>query len=185
MDKSKLTAMARTKPSKPLQGLLSNPVLLNSPILDFGCGRGMDVDTLNYGGFPAIGYDPNNPVYTAFPRGTFPTVLMFYVLNVLRPVDRSVVLRRAWSHVKPGGRLIIATRPISCVSQHARRAECDGKPWKACSDGFLTGTGTFQCGLDYAQLSYLIKGLPNLWDSYRFPPQKFGKACACVIKAPR
>jgi hypothetical protein len=56
-DKSKNTAISRTKPSKPIKLLIKSNQLYGH-ILDYGCGKGADVQYLNrINGIKCCGYD--------------------------------------------------------------------------------------------------------------------------------
>lgn len=79
MNKPHKTARARKTLSAPAQ-FLQQQGLLKGRVLDYGCGRGFDADTLGI-----HGYDPHwRP---KLPRGQFDTVLCTFVLNVLPTVE--------------------------------------------------------------------------------------------------
>ena len=75
------TAISRSKPSAPAQWLYDNrSVPADRSVLDYGCGRGKDVDHFYW-----EGYDPNSPdEELRLPiAGEFDTILCTYVLNVI------------------------------------------------------------------------------------------------------
>ncbi|HFA48404.1 MAG TPA: methyltransferase domain-containing protein [Bacteroidetes bacterium] len=101
------TVKERIKPSLPVKVLLERN-LIQGRVLDFGCGLGMDLKHLNKIGFETIGYDPYyQPEY---PKGKFDTIICFYVLNVLLPIEQSHVLMAISELLKPGGRAFYAVR---------------------------------------------------------------------------
>jgi len=90
------TAISRTKPSAPMMWL-SNNNLLRGRCLDFGCGRGFDVDYFNI-----EGYDPH--YRPEFPKGSFDTITCIYVLNTLPlEAERQQVIKSVLSLLSPGG----------------------------------------------------------------------------------
>jgi 2-polyprenyl-3-methyl-5-hydroxy-6-metoxy-1,4-benzoquinol methylase len=101
------TRRAGGKPSAPLSWALRQG-LLRGPILDFGCGRGDDVEALRREGFEAEGYDPTHRPQR--PAGRFRTVVCNYVVNVLPVEDEPALLEDLESYVEPGGAAYIATR---------------------------------------------------------------------------
>lgn len=102
------TAMARTKPSAPLQWLLSKQ-LIKGTVLDYGCGQGADVRFLDTQ-FSTVGYDPHWKPNELSPGARFDTVLCTYVLNVITPEEEAAVLVRLGQLVEPGGEIFIAVR---------------------------------------------------------------------------
>lgn len=178
---STLTAIRRKKMSLPLRTLLARPeVKENDRILDFGCGLGDDVRALRYGGFDAEGYDPGVRTpneFRVFPWGErYDLVTMTYVLNTLRRDARRVPLEMAWSLVKPGGRLFVATRTKREVDYEAYDGpSTDRRPfWTPDDDGWLTSKGTFQRGFELADLELLGWHLfTDLHSIYRIPAKGF------------
>jgi hypothetical protein len=71
------TATRRGKHSAPAKWLHENGHLVG-PVLDYGCGRGDDVDH-----FEIDGYDPSGPSYQHLPHRWYRTILCTYVLNVI------------------------------------------------------------------------------------------------------
>ncbi len=104
-----LTAIARTSASAPLQWLL-NDLWVISSVLDYGCGKGMDVEHLNNMGFEAYGYDPHYRP-NGIPLIQSNTVLCTYVLNVIEDkATRDDIVARLIGYTKPGGYVFITVR---------------------------------------------------------------------------
>lgn len=106
-DNSKFTAIERTKPSFPLNKLLSRK-LISGEVLDFGCGFGYDADYLNGQGFSCDKFDPN--YFPDFPTKKYDTILCFYVLNVLEKEQQFKVLLQISQLLKPSGKAYFALR---------------------------------------------------------------------------
>jgi len=143
------TAMSRNRMSAPTAYLLSRS-MLGGYMLDFGCGKGKDVQTLKEMGFKIVGYDPHyQPIR---PMGMFDSIIMNYVLNVIStPNSRPLVMRSAFELLNKGGILYIATRNKKDINS------CSLK-WYAHNDGYITKKNTFQVGLDYEDLAmYFIQ----------------------------
>ena len=87
------TAIARPGPSAPAKKLTPciERVLAESSlnpsvrgVLDYGCGRGADVNYFRSLGIDAGGYDPHAPFgFAESPTGVFMVVTLIFVLNVL------------------------------------------------------------------------------------------------------
>lgn len=121
--------------------MLSRPVALafedgvlseGQSVLDYGCGRGGDIDRLSQLGLNASGWDPthrpNAPLVEA------DVVNLGYVINVIENLaERKEALRKAWSLARRA--LVVAARP----AWEAR--DVRGKPH---ADGILTAKDTFQ-----------------------------------------
>jgi len=145
------TAITRRKPSRPLRAALKLTAV-RGRVLDYGCGRGTDVAELAELGYKVVGYDPH--YQPATPRGTFHTVLMTYVINVLKAPKRNEALQAAWAYVKPTGRLIVTARTerdIESAAEHGR--------WQCIGRGYLTSAGTYQCGYTLTQLQRVLRQL--------------------------
>jgi DNA phosphorothioation-associated putative methyltransferase len=139
MDKSKNTAIGRTKASLPLRDILST-YRVAEPVIDYGCGRGADVAYLKEQGIVAIGYDPNH--YPKKPTIAGMTVLNTYVLNVIDDEQvRIDVLKNIVSCCADNGRIYVTTRTEKEINSLASKTG-----WTPKNDGFLTKSGTFQKG---------------------------------------
>lgn len=149
IDSSPSTAMARQGPSKPIGRLIASiDQTKHKSVLDYGCGRGADVRAMLRAGLDATGFDPYwNPTR---PKGRFDIVSCIYVLNVIiRPLDRLGLLEAIDTHSDGG--LFIAVRSAKEVAAEAARAG-----WSSIGDGFLTGSGTFQCGYTVESLGAML-----------------------------
>ena len=71
--------------------------------LDYGCGRGADVNYFRSLGIDADGYDPHAPFgFAESPAGLFMVVTLIFVLNVLPTVEaRLEVMRGAAARLAP------------------------------------------------------------------------------------
>lgn len=99
-DNSHLTAISRSVPSLPLRCLLKKE-LIESPVLDYGSGKGMDFRTLKELGFDAYCYDPYYSPQQ--PTIKFRCVLCTYVLNVVQKPVRAYILKAIDSLLLEGG----------------------------------------------------------------------------------
>lgn len=128
-----LTAIGRAGLSMPARQALVDQVLsAQTTVLDYGSGRGQDLDRLRQLGISASGWDP----YFAAERPPTPhdVVLVTYVLNVIESsLEREQALRTAWENAQRV--LVVSTR----LTWDARRVRGD-----AIEDGVLTSRGTFQ-----------------------------------------
>jgi hypothetical protein len=127
------TAMSRTALSRPMELAFQDGVLARGQsVLDYGCGRGGDVDRLRQLGVESSGWDPSHRPET--PLLEADVVNLGYVLNVIEDqAERRDALRRAWSLARSC--LVVAARP----AWEAR--EVKGRPH---GDGILTAKSTFQ-----------------------------------------
>lgn len=132
------TAIARKGPSVPLKHAFYLNAITGR-VLDFGCGKGADVRELKQRGFSVVGYDPH--FCPKRPRGKFDTVLMTYVVNVLKVNIRDRAIREAWGYVKAGGNLIITARTENEIGVAAKKGNWQRTDW-----GYVTGKGTYQRG---------------------------------------
>lgn len=87
------TAISRRGPSAPLKFILKKEKI-NSPVLDYGCGKGADskhLDSLNYSVTP---YDPYwSPKNMDDKSNYYNTIICNYVLNVVdEPEEKEVLL---------------------------------------------------------------------------------------------
>ena len=98
--------MHRRAPSRPLREILAktkNAWYFGDIILDYGCGRGADVEYLRELGFTAAGYDPNHapalheshPLVEQCPTAGYDVIFCTFVLNVVEcPGVRQGILER-------------------------------------------------------------------------------------------
>lgn len=127
------TAIARSALSRPIVIALDDGLLPpGTTILDYGCGRGGDVQRLAALGYEVEGWDP---IYR--PEGErrpSDVVNLGYVVNVIESqAERSEALRSAWA----------LTRSILIV---AARLDWESRYLTGCeyNDGLVTTKGTFQ-----------------------------------------
>jgi hypothetical protein len=151
------TAMSRSEPSKVADALRMSGFLAKaSRILDYGCGRGRDVEFYRSLGIAADGYDPYPGFgWTALPEGEYDLISIAFVLNVIyNPYERLKALRAAVKYLAPSGCLVVATRSPWSISREAK-----SKGWDRFNDGFISheGRGTFQKGIGRAELVSLVE----------------------------
>ena len=154
------TAIARRGASGPATALRPciERVLAVSPkdpsvrgVLDYGCGRGADVNYFRSLGIDVCGYDPHAPFgFAESPTALFMVVTLIFVLNVLPTAEaRLEVMRGAAARLAPEGALIVATRSTATIRREAAR-----NGWRAWGDGFVSHERrcTFQHGMDAEEI---------------------------------
>jgi DNA phosphorothioation-associated putative methyltransferase len=127
------TAISRTDLSKPVTQALEDGVIVpNRSVLDYGCGRGGDVQRLGELGYRVSGWDPAfAPDELLQPADV---VNIGYVVNVIESAaERADALRRAWELARWG--MIVAAR------LDWQTLGLDSQPL---NDGVITARGTFQ-----------------------------------------
>lgn len=100
--KSHLTAISRSKVSKPVEYLIQKN-LLQGDILDYGCGYGYDALALGADFYDKY-YYPEKPVRQ------YDTIICNYVLNVVSEDEELEILRDIQRLLKPNGRAYISVR---------------------------------------------------------------------------
>ena len=154
------TARTRKKPSYPLRLAFGNLwVCWGHSVLDYGCGRGSDVQWLNARDGDAEGYDPHEPFGYSEPpsRAAYQVVLCTYVINVLDTVEaRKRVIVDAWKRVAPNGKLVLTSRSAKDIKASAKRGG-----WPAHNDGYWSrqNRGMFQKGHTLDEMLSLVGGL--------------------------
>ena len=141
-----LTAMARRALSRPVQIAIEHEVISQTKTwLDYGCGRGFDVDALTNLGWKVKGWDPVHRKSTK--KTPAKVVSLVYVVNVIEREDERVqVLLDAWKLTKEC--LVVAAR-----LDH-ERDEAHVRPF---ADGWLTSKGTFQRFFEQSDLRNWIE----------------------------
>lgn len=155
MDKSRLTQMTRTAPSRPTRWLLETRTVENKTVLHHGRGKAfVDSVAMWEAGAVVTEYDPNVPGIDDpdVLHQHYDVVVSNFVLNVLPPVERDRVLDEIMRAVKFGGVAYIAVRTD----------KVNGTPVE---DGVLTSRGTFQAQLDAAGWTYFFGCIPIRVDS--------------------
>jgi len=110
-DTSYKTAIKRTDASAPLKYLLSqNKISDTQMILDYGCGRGKDVEVLAQNGYSVGGYDPHWKNDKDLLNYKYDVVLCTYVLNVVGPKIRKQIISELKNLTFPGGKIYITVR---------------------------------------------------------------------------
>jgi len=113
MSKFHRTAMSRKNFSTPVQFLLKKGLLeKGKTILDYGCGRGGDVQRLAHEGFDIEGFDINGD-YNNYEvlDVRYDIVMNNFVLNVVQdPIDRFHIEEHLIWNLEDGGTAFIAVR---------------------------------------------------------------------------
>jgi len=145
------TAMTRNKPSLPLKlAIQKGFIQKDTTILDYGSGKGFDVKYLESLGIPVASYDKY--FQPTLPEGTFHTVFLSYVLNVIVDrQERETTLCQAFS--KATDRLIVSVRTY--------RDLANVKTATPYLDGYITSANTFQhFFMDY-EIERILFSLPG------------------------
>ena len=104
------TAIKRSGPSAPLKAVESE-LNKDTLILDYGCGRGADVDYLKINGYNICGYDPHwMPVDLSSKAELFDVILCTYVLNVLPKSHEDGIILDIKSHLSESGKAFVSVR---------------------------------------------------------------------------
>jgi 2-polyprenyl-3-methyl-5-hydroxy-6-metoxy-1,4-benzoquinol methylase len=104
------TAISRTTASAPTKWLAKEHRLLGK-VLDWGCGRGKDVEWLREASIPAEGYDPHWRRYNDFYEGEFDIIICNFVLNTIEdPKEREATLKNMLVYLRQNGRAYVSIR---------------------------------------------------------------------------
>jgi len=144
----------RAAPSLPTQWAYANGYV-QSVVLDWGCGKSPDAHWLLGLGFETIAYDPFHkpqPHPNDIDFSTVKTILLNYVINVLEPDVRVLLLQEIAVRAAKDTRLVVAARTHCRTNILARRYQ-----WTRHSDGYLTGARTFQSGFTTKTLKALCE----------------------------
>lgn len=128
-----------------------------SSILDFGCGRGADVNYYRESGIQDVhGYDPHRDFgYDQLPQREFDVITMAFVLNVLPdPWSRVKAIQQAAQFLKPTGCMLIVTRSPNEIEAQAHKGK-----WPRHNDGYWSHErkGTFQRGISANEIGLLAR----------------------------
>lgn len=100
------TATKRNKPSAPAKWIFKNIGFATYDTLDYGCGRGDDVEY-----FGIRGWDMNGDSWWNLGHDKFETILCSYVLNVIpSEYDRKQVISHIQKHLTPKGIAYLTVR---------------------------------------------------------------------------
>mgnify|MGYP003503236402 FL=1 len=149
------TAISRQKMSRPMKKLLESGKFDNVRVLDYGCGKGFDVEYLNSMGFDIKGYEPfASDKYLQLPSGKFDIVTSNYVLNVVEnPQERKELIEKMKK--MSNGEVYITVR--------ADKKSINSTTWKSYNDGYLTPKGTFQKIYDEKSLKEEFGNVEICW----------------------
>jgi len=144
------TAITRYKFSRPIQTIIEYGLLdQDKSLLDYGCGRGDDVNGLREMGFSVSAWDP--VYHPDSPKKPADIVNLGFVLNVIEdPVERAEVLHEAYELSK---KLLVVSTLMESTS-----TPVVGRPYK---DGILTSRNTFQKYFQQNELQQYIEDVLN------------------------
>ncbi|VEG45355.1 DNA phosphorothioation-associated putative methyltransferase [Mycolicibacterium flavescens] len=139
------TAIGRGDLSMPVRQSLRDGILQSDlSVLDFGCGRGQDVERLRRMGFQSKGWDPHFSPETDLDVNQI--VLLNYVLNVIEnPAERQQTLASAWALTSRV--LVVACR---------LKWELSSINGVTSGDGLVTSRNTFQHFYSPGELRKLV-----------------------------
>jgi len=110
-DLSYKTAIKRKTLSRPLKYLLKyGEIFKDDWILDYGCGRGDDVEWLESNGYDVRGWDPTWCKNTNYMYRSYDVVLCTYVLNVVNKNVRQQIIKRLKDLTHHRGSVYITVR---------------------------------------------------------------------------
>jgi DNA phosphorothioation-associated putative methyltransferase len=139
------TALHRNDLSRPISlALEAGLITPDASVLDYGCGRGGDIERLRRRGISCVGWDPVHR-----PRGTrreADVVNLGYVINVIEdPTERAETLLTAWGYAR---RLLVVAAMTKYDARLGRH--------EAFEDGYLSSRGTFQKLYSQSELRSLL-----------------------------
>lgn len=140
------TAISRNKHSKPYKHMIENNIIHEGmKILDFGCGRGFDVEALKGQGYNIYGYDKFQPLWddkdVIHYNNKYDLITCNYVMNVIEEENERWYLLETMKGLS--NRVILSVR----ADKKAIREN-----WKKYNDGYITNSGTFQKFYDLQEL---------------------------------
>ena len=129
------TAISRQKMSRPMKKMYESKMFDKKRVLDFGCGKGFDVEYLkNEGKIDITGYEPYAcDKYLQYPTGKFDIVTNNYVLNVIENVEER---KNLVEEMKKLADLVVIT--VRCDKKSIKST------WIPYNDGYMTPKNTFQ-----------------------------------------
>lgn len=170
---TKRTARARAVESLPARHFYSaiEPASTwETSVLDWGCGRGADLEFYERMGLIALGYDPNFPSCDGYSARKYDYITCFYVLCVLPKNERAAVLKRAKKHLAKNGKIFIAVRSKSEINKYSSK-------WEKFEDGYITGANTFQHGFTNDELKTLVESVGLSYSKWNH-----GAYVGCIAK---
>lgn len=160
------TAVARKEPSVPARQAIEKykPKIGFKSILDWGCGKGMDISYFNDMDLSCEGYDPH--FFPDKPGGLFDFAMCTYVLNVIAiRNERIECLKEIRKRLKHDGHVLVTVRPAKQIYDIAF-SYIKGKPswqrgrahqWNKFADGYVTTRGNFQAIMSVNTLTDLVE----------------------------
>ncbi|MFF9429405.1 DNA phosphorothioation-associated putative methyltransferase [Streptomyces sp. NPDC014746] len=144
----RLTAIGRTALSVPArQAFADRQLVPERTILDYGCGRGDDVSSLQRLDCQITGWDPYYRPESKLEQAD--VVLLTYVLNVIEdPTERRNTLMQAWQLANT---VLIASARLTWEKSKVRGHEF--------GDGLITSRQTFQHLFGASELREYVEGV--------------------------
>ncbi|MFE6481496.1 DNA phosphorothioation-associated putative methyltransferase [Streptomyces sp. NPDC057757] len=144
----RLTAIGRAALSVPArQALADRQLVPERTILDYGCGRGGDVRSLDRLDCRITGWDPYYQPETKLEQAD--VVLLTYVLNIIEdPAERRRSLLQAWELANT---VLVASARLTWEKSKVRGEEF--------GDGLLTSRQTFQHLFGASELRNYVEGV--------------------------
>ena len=117
-----------------MKKMLDSSLFDGKRVLDYGCGKGFDVEYLKNLGFDIKGYEPYAcDKYLEVPVGKFDIVVNNYVLNVIEDASERANLVETMKNLAD---MVVITVRADMKSIKAT--------WTPMNDGYLTPKNTFQ-----------------------------------------
>ena len=128
------TAISRQKMSRPMKKMYESGKFDNKRVLDYGCGKGFDVEYLKERKIDIQGYEPfASDKYLQLPEGKFDIITNNYVLNVIEdPIERKNLVEKMKN---------LADEVVITVRADKKSIK---ETWTPMNDGYLTPKNTFQ-----------------------------------------
>lgn len=133
--KHERTALPRKTITAPLREAMNHVDLDGFIGLEMGSGKSVDAKFIERAGGYCFKYDPFYEPLSAFELpDSFDFILLIYVLNVLPPAERKIVVDHAKILLKKSGFIVLAVRE-----------DRDSiRDWQSFEDGWITSHDTFQ-----------------------------------------
>ena len=107
------TAIARNTLPVPVRWLQKNGLIKGKYILDFGCGKCIDINPPDWDN-----YDPHFRPWSCWHKQVYDTILCTYVLCTLPESEERPILKEIQKKLKPTGAAFISVRNDTPKSGH-------------------------------------------------------------------
>lgn len=153
--------------------------------LDYGAGKGVGAKKIKadtYEPFPDTDFKPNFTDTTAIKSESYDNIINLNVLNVVKPEERTKVVKEIGRVLKPQGEAIITTRGIDVFGNPKSpvKGKLGNEPLSV-----ITSKGTYQKGFKGSELLDYIQN--TLGDNFVVSPIKLGAAGVKIkkLKSPK